>query len=231
MALKSDEVYCWHCFSLTTLFIKHLLSVPTSLLLLLLSRFSRVWLCATPETAAPTSLKIFKPYQIKPNINWKLKQGGLHVIYQASFSFFKLIYFNWRLITILWWFLPYIDMNKPWVYMCPPTPPRTPLSLPSHPIPLGHPSALALSALCTFECHASNLDWSSISHMVIYMFQCCSLKSSRPHLLPESKNLFFISVSLLFCCIQGCRYHLSKFHVYALVYCIGVFLSDLLHSV
>ena len=26
-------------------------------------------------------------------------------------------------------------------------------------------------------------------------------------------------------------YHLSKFHIYALVYCIGVFLSGLLHSV
>ena len=25
--------------------------------------------------------------------------------------------------------------------------------------------------------------------------------------------------------------HLSKFHIYALVYCIGVFLSGLLHSV
>ena len=31
--------------------------------------------------------------------------------------------------------------------------------------------------------------------------------------------------------IQGYCYHLSKFHIYALVYCIGVFLSDLLHSV
>ena len=27
------------------------------------------------------------------------------------------------------------------------------------------------------------------------------------------------------------RYHLSKFHIYALVYCIGIFLSGLLHSV
>ena len=31
--------------------------------------------------------------------------------------------------------------------------------------------------------------------------------------------------------IQGYHYHLSKFHIYALVYCIGVFLSGLLHSV
>ena len=30
--------------------------------------------------------------------------------------------------------------------------------------------------------------------------------------------------------IQGYRYHLSKFHIYVLVYCIGVFPSGLLHS-
>ena len=47
----------------------------------------------------------------------------------------------------------------------------------------------------------------------------------------ESKRLFYISVSLLLSRIQGYRYHLSKFHIYALVYCIGVFLSGLLQSV
>ena len=43
--------------------------------------------------------------------------------------------------------------------------------------------------------------------------------------------LFFISVSLLLPCIYDHHYHLSKFHIYVLIYCIGVFLSDLLHSV
>ena len=47
----------------------------------------------------------------------------------------------------------------------------------------------------------------------------------------ESKRLFYTSVSLLLSLIQGYCYHLSKFHIYALVYCIGVFLSGLLHSV
>ena len=47
----------------------------------------------------------------------------------------------------------------------------------------------------------------------------------------ESKRLFYTSVSLLLSCIQGCCYHLSKFHMYALVHCFGVFLSGLLHSV
>ena len=47
----------------------------------------------------------------------------------------------------------------------------------------------------------------------------------------ESKRLFYTSVSLLLPHTQGYCYHLSKFHIYALVYCIGLFLSGLLHSV
>ena len=41
----------------------------------------------------------------------------------------------------------------------------------------------------------------------------------------ESKRLFYTSVSLLLSHTQGCRCCLSKFHIYALVYCIGVFLA------
>ena len=76
--------------------------------------------------------------------------------------------------------------------------PDPPSHLPPHPIPQGHPSALTLSTLL----HASNLDWQSISYMIIYMFQCYSLKSSHPRLFPHSpKNLFFTSVSLLLSCM------------------------------
>ena len=44
----------------------------------------------------------------------------------------------------------------------------------------------------------------------------------------KSKRLFYTSVSLLLSRIQGYPYHLSKFYIYALVYCICVFLSGLL---
>jgi len=37
----------------------------------------------------------------------------------------------------------------------------------------------------------------------------------------ESIRLFYTSVSLLLSRTQGYCYHLSKFHIYALVYCIG----------
>ena len=114
-------------------------------------------------------------------------------------SFFKLIYFNWRLIT-LHYFGNFCHIST-WIsHRCPYVPcPKHPSHLPPHPIPLGYPSALALSALF----HASNLDWSSISHMVIYMFQCYSLKSSHPYLLPESKSLFFTSVSFVVLCTES----------------------------
>ena len=52
--------------------------------------------------------------------------------------------------------------------MCPPS--WTPSHLPPHLIPQNWPSVPPLSALF----HASNLDWWSISHMVIYKFQCYS---------------------------------------------------------
>ena len=43
------------------------------------------------------------------------KDGGKgHAQFIHTFSFLKkLIYFKWRLITILWWFLPYTGTNQP----------------------------------------------------------------------------------------------------------------------
>ena len=96
--------------------------------------------------------------------------------------------------------------------------PEPPSHLPPHTIPLGHPSASAPSILY----HASNLDWRFISHMILHIFQCYSLKSSHPLPLPQSPKDFYISVSLLLSHIQGYCYHVSKFHIYAFVYCISV---------
>ena len=77
--------------------------------------------------------------------------------------------------------LPYINMNLPWVYTCFPSW-TSPSHLPPHTIPLGHPSAPAPSILYP----ASNLDWRLVSHMILYMFQCLSPKSSHPRPLPQS---------------------------------------------
>ena len=131
--------------------------------------------------------------------------------------FFKIICLFY--FTTLHWFCHTLT----WIHhgcTCVPHP-EAPSPLPPHPIPLGHPSAPAPSILY----HASNLDWWFISHMIIYMFQCHSPISSCSRPLPESKRLFNTFVSLLLSCTQVYHYHLSKFHMYALVFCIGKHLN------
>ena len=71
-------------------------------------------------------------------------------------------------------------MNQPWIYMCSPSWSPLPPSSPSHP---------SGSSQCTSPEHlsrASNLGWQSVSHLIIYFFQCYSLRSSQPHLLPQT---------------------------------------------
>ena len=89
-----------------------------------------------------------------------------------------------------------IHMSPPsWISLCPDIPP--------HPIPLGCPRALTLGSL-----HLTSYShWLSVLHMVMYMFQCYSLKLSHPRLdwsdlaaaapsLTVSKSLL-LSLSLL----------------------------------
>ena len=102
------------------------------------------------------------------------------------------IYFCWRLITLQ--YCSGFCHTLIWIshgFTC--VPHLEPLShLLPHPIPLGHPSVPNMSTLF----HASNLDWQSVSHMVIYMFQCYSLRSSHPRLLPQSpKDCLYLCVS------------------------------------
>ena len=80
-------------------------------------------------------------------------------------------------------------------YTCVPHP-ESSSHIPPHLIPLGHPSAPALSTLP----HALNLEGQFISHIIIYMFQCYSLKSSHPCLLPQSPKVCSLHLCL-FCCL------------------------------
>ena len=63
----------------------------------------------------------------------------------------------------------------------------------SEPLPSSSPSHPSWSSQCTSPetlSHTLNLDWQSVSDMIIYLFQCYSLKSSHPRLLPQSFQCF-----------------------------------------
>jgi len=115
------------------------------------------------------------------------------------FFFISIKLFYWRIIT-----LQYCDgfcHTSTWIscaFHVSPNP-ETPSHLPPHLIPLGCPRALALGALL----HASNLHWSSVLHIVIYIFQCYSLKSNHSLLLPQSPKVCSLHLCL-FCCF-ACR--------------------------
>ena len=107
-----------------------------------------------------------------------------------------------------------------------------PILNPPPPPSLYHPSGSS-------QCSSLKHPVSCIEPGLAICFTCDNLYVSTPfsHIIPplpsptESKRLFYTSVSLFLSRIQVYHYHLSKFHIYALVYCIGVFLSGLLHSV
>ena len=158
---------------------------------------------------------LVKLQEIKLNKNVDISDDLVPWIFFFFFLYFKILY--WFCHTLTWI-----------CHRCTCVPhPEPPSHPPLHTILLDHSSAPAPSILY----HTSNLDWRFVSHMILYMFQCHSPKSSPPPPPTESKRLFYTSVSLLLSRIQGYCYHLSKFQIYALVYCIGVFLSGLLHSV
>ena len=46
----------------------------------------------------------------------------------------RVIHFNWKIFTVLLWFLPYINMNWPQVYMCTPDSKLPPTSIPTLPL-------------------------------------------------------------------------------------------------
>ena len=113
-----------------------------------------------------------------------------------------------------------------WVYMCSPS--CTPLPPPS-------PSHSSGSSQCTSPEHP--VSFIELGLAIRFTYDIIHVSVSFSQIIPpspsptESKRLFYTSVSLLLSCIKVYHYHLSKFHIYVLVYCIDVFLSELLHSV
>ena len=143
--------------------------------------------------------------------------------YFFSFFLFKFIYFNWRLIILQYCtgFAIHWHESAMGVHVFPILSPlSTSLPVPSLWVNPEHPvSCIKPELVIRFT--YDNIHFSMPFSQII-----------PPSPFPtESKRLFYTSVSLLLSHIQGYHYHLSKFHIYALVCYIGVFLSVLLHSV
>ncbi len=150
-----------------------------------------------------------------------MTKSGLELFYQRTFLF----YFIFKLYNIVL-VLPNIKMN-------PPQTQRNTTQMKELPPPSPyHPSG---SSQCTSPKHPVSCIEPGLATRFIHDIIHVSMPFSQifpPSPSPtESIRLFYTSVSLLLSRIQGYCYHLSKFHIYALVYCIGVFLSGLLHSV
>ena len=139
--------------------------------------------------------------------------------------FFIVFYFIFKLYNIVL-VLPNIEMNPPQVYMCSPAWTLLPSPSPYHP---------SGSSQCTSPKHPVSCIKPGLATRFIHEIIHVSMSFSQifpPSPSPtESIRLFYISMSLLLSRIQGYCYHLSKFHIYALVYCIGVCPSGLLHSI
>ena len=141
-----------------------------------------------------------------------------------SFFFFK-FYFILKLYNIVL-VLPNIEMNPPQVYMCYPSWTLLPPPSPYH----SSGSSQSTSPKLPISCIEPGLATRSIYDIIRISVPFSQVMPPSPS-PTESKRLFYTSVFLLLSHIQGYCYHLSKFYIYALVYCIGVFLSGLLHSV
>ena len=111
-----------------------------------------------------------------------------------------LIYFNWRPITLQ--YCGGFCHSLTWIsHRCTYVPPfRSPQCLPPHPISLGCPRAPTLSVLL----HASNLHWSSVLHVVIYMFQCYSLNS------PPIAFTHIVQKYVLYICVSYAILHIGS---------------------
>ena len=110
--------------------------------------------------------------------------------------------------------------------------------IPVFPILNPPPSSLPIPSLWVVPVHqpqASSIvhrTWTGNSFHIWYYTCFNAILPNHPTLaLSHRVQKTVLYMSLLLSRIQGYCYHLSKFHIYVLVYCIGVFLSGVLHSV
>ena len=119
--------------------------------------------------------------------------------------------------TIVWWFLPYIHMNQPWMYMCSP-------SWPSHPPPSpSHPSA---SSQCTSPEHPISCIESWLAIYFTYDNRHVSMLFSQiipPSPSPTESTSLFFTLCLFFCLTYRVIVTIFLNSIYMPIYTVLVF--------
>ena len=113
------------------------------------------------------------------------------------------------------------------------------MELHAFPILIPPPASLSAQSLWVFPVHQARalVSCTQPGLVVCFTLDNIHLKMLFSQIIPaspspaESESLFCTSVSLFLFCIEGYHYYLSKFHIYVLVCCNGLYLSGLLHSV
>ena len=165
------------------------------------------------------------PRRMKYNI-WS-RQCNQH---RDSFLKYKFIYFNWRLITLQYCIGFAIHQHEsttgiPVLHVFPIlNPPSSSLPIPSlWVIPVHQPQAPSIM----------QWTWTGNSFHIWYYTCFNAILPNHPTLSLSHR----VQNTVLYICVSFAVSHTglslpsSKFHIYVLVYCIGVFLSGLLHSV
>ena len=108
--------------------------------------------------------------------------------------FFFIYFISWRLITLQYCSVFVIHWHE------------SAMDLYVFPILIPQPTSLSILFLWVFPVHqAQGLVsfiqpvWRSVSPLIVYLFQCCSLKTSHPRFLPQSPKFCSIHLCLFFC--------------------------------
>ena len=79
---------------------------------------------------------------------------------------------------------------------------------PLPPLSPSHPSGFSQCTSPEHSSHASNLGWWSVSPLIVYLFQCYSLRTAHPR-LKNHWSIVDLKCSIRFCCIAkliSCTY-------------------------